>query len=191
MKELITALVECQKEFEQPKRTKKAYNYMYAPLEEVIKSVTPILCKHGLVIIQLPINEGMMVGVKTILGHSSGETIEGDFLATPTKSDPQSLGSIISYYRRYGLLAILGLAQEDDDGASVSNSNQGNSQNNAQGSADLDNHVLPFGKYKGMKLKDVPKKDLEGWNNYLKDNRKDGDNKSKAFTDMIDSFLSK
>ena len=35
---------------------------------------------------------------------------------TVTKLDPQAIGSTITYGRRYALAAMVGLAQEDDDG---------------------------------------------------------------------------
>jgi hypothetical protein len=40
----------------------------------------------------------------------------------PNNQDPQKLGSLITYYKRYQLQAILGIstAEEDDDGNSVS-----------------------------------------------------------------------
>ena len=37
-----------------------------------------------------------------------------------TKADAQGIGSTITYGRRYGLSAICGIAQYDDDGNSVS-----------------------------------------------------------------------
>jgi len=37
----------------------------------------------------------------------------------PQNSDPQKLGSAITYYRRYTLVSLLGLQAEDDDGNSA------------------------------------------------------------------------
>ena len=34
----------------------------------------------------------------------------------PVKSDPQGIGSMITYCRRYSLNSMLGIASEDDDG---------------------------------------------------------------------------
>ena len=49
--------------------------------------------------------------------HSSGEYIGETYVMTPTKNDPQGLGSAITYQRRYALGAILSLnIDEDDDG---------------------------------------------------------------------------
>mgnify|MGYP002266858878 CR=1 FL=1 len=38
----------------------------------------------------------------------------------PTKNDPQEIGSSLTYNRRYMLAAILGIAQQDDDGNAAS-----------------------------------------------------------------------
>jgi hypothetical protein len=58
----------------------------------------------------------------TILLHTSGEHIESETLL-PGKSEGQrnqmqALGSALTYARRYALLAIYGLASDDDDGQS-------------------------------------------------------------------------
>lgn len=39
---------------------------------------------------------------------------------SPTKNDPQGVGSAITYGRRYSLLAMTGAAPEDDDGNKAS-----------------------------------------------------------------------
>lgn len=57
--------------------------------------------------------------VTTTLAHQSGQWIRGQIQVTPLKGDPQSVGSAISYSRRYALAAIVGLAQIDDDAESA------------------------------------------------------------------------
>lgn len=55
--------------------------------------------------------------VRTLLLHESGEFLGSDTeIVCAKQNDPQALGSAISYARRYGLQALLGLAAEDDDG---------------------------------------------------------------------------
>ena len=54
--------------------------------------------------------------LKTQLIHESGEIIEMDLELITTKKDPQMIGSSLTYMRRYGLMTILGLRAEDDDG---------------------------------------------------------------------------
>jgi hypothetical protein len=96
------------------------YSYTYADLAAVIDTVRPVLAKHGLAFWQdvsgLP--DGR-IGVTTILVHTSGEKIATGPLPMPAPADPQKVGSSISFARRYALMATLGLATEDDDGASA------------------------------------------------------------------------
>jgi len=86
----------------------------YASLSNIIEAVTKPLNDNGLSILQLPSIEGLT----TLLLHESGEWISS-VSATPVKdaTDPQKLGSAITYARRYALGAILSLnIDEDDDG---------------------------------------------------------------------------
>jgi hypothetical protein len=54
----------------------------------------------------------------TILMHESGESIVSNQPVVSMKQDPQSLGSALSYCRRYSLTGVLSLASGDfeDDG---------------------------------------------------------------------------
>src|SRR5690606_24979315 len=52
----------------------------------------------------------------TRLVHESGEWIAGKYPIHPVKADPQGEGSALTYARRYALMAIAGIAPEDDDG---------------------------------------------------------------------------
>ena len=61
----------------------------------------------------------------------------------------QEYGSSLTYCRRYSLLMALGLATEDDDGATFTETKEPTQE-------EADNYTLPFGKYKGMKLNEVP-----------------------------------
>ncbi len=47
--------------------------------------------------------------------HTTGEWIAGTVSAKPAKEDAQTLGSLISYLRRYALSAIVGGYAVDDD----------------------------------------------------------------------------
>lgn len=59
----------------------------------------------------------MDVIVQTTLLHSSGEFIRGDCELPVVQRTPQAVGSSITYGRRFGLAALLGIvADEDDDG---------------------------------------------------------------------------
>jgi len=123
MKELMTALAEFQKECPLIPREKEGYNYKYASLDKIHEIIKPIMQKSGLVISQCIESEGNgQFTIKTILYHlNTGQNIESKFTSTIISlgkmNDYQSLGSGITYMRRYTLSAILNLVTEDDKDA--------------------------------------------------------------------------
>jgi len=95
----------------------------YADLSSVWDACRKPLSDNGLSVAQLStlIEEHPdMVCIETILLHSSGEWIKGRLAAKPVKADPQSIGSCITYLRRYSLQSMVGIAPEDDDGNAAS-----------------------------------------------------------------------
>ncbi len=52
--------------------------------------------------------------------HVSGQWLIGEITGRPVKTDPQSLGSLITYLKRYLIQAMAGLASDDDDGNAAS-----------------------------------------------------------------------
>lgn len=91
----------------------------YADLPSILDEIHQPLIDCGLVISQIPDGEGLT----TMLIHSeSGEYIEANGTMKPTKSDPQAIGSAITYQRRYSLCAILGLNVDDDDDGNAASS---------------------------------------------------------------------
>lgn len=101
----------------------------YADLASVSDVCRPELAANGLSIIQLPtMRDGKMVLTYMLL-HSSGEYITEELEMTPVKSDPQGIGSAITYARRYSLAAITGVATEDDDGNAASGNAQASTGN--------------------------------------------------------------
>jgi len=92
------------------------YKSKYAPLNEILNEVRPVMAKHGLSIIQSPGGNGKDIAISTILLHSSGEWMElTPLILTAEKITPQGAGSAITYGRRYIVSALLGIASEDDD----------------------------------------------------------------------------
>ena len=83
----------------------------------MIETARPILAAHGLAIVQTVNTDAGNVEVSTTLIHESGEAIEFPALTMPAGSTPQALGSLITYLRRYSLMAAVGVAADDDDGA--------------------------------------------------------------------------
>lgn len=58
--------------------------------------------------------------IVTTLMHSSGQWISSPLPMIPRDASPQGIGSAITYGRRYGLTAMIGVAQVDDDGNQAS-----------------------------------------------------------------------
>lgn len=93
--------------------------YKYATLEAVIDAVRSACVEAGVVLLQAPsLNaESGVVSVETILVHAaSGEYVSCTSSCTANAGDAQAVGSAQTYMRRYGLMSLLGLAPEDDDG---------------------------------------------------------------------------
>lgn len=88
----------------------------YADLESVWNACREALSANELAVMQMPYNDGINVGIVTILAHSSGEWMQSRISAPPSKNDAQSIGSVITYLRRYALAAMVGVAPTDDDG---------------------------------------------------------------------------
>ena len=88
----------------------------YADLSSIKEASQESLTKYGLAIIGAPSAEGAKVSVTTVLMHESGEWISCEVTATAKDESPQSVGSCITYLRRYGIQSILNIASEDDDG---------------------------------------------------------------------------
>jgi hypothetical protein len=103
------------------KEGRRGYTYKYADLADVIAAVMPLLGKNGLAFTSRPTltDKGVFVLAYDLL-HSSGESLSGIYPLPASNVEPQRLGSAISYARRYCLLAVTGVApDEDDDGASA------------------------------------------------------------------------
>lgn len=58
--------------------------------------------------------------IVTELLHSTGQFVSSELAMVPGDATPQGIGKCITYGRRYGLSAMLGIAQIDDDGNSAS-----------------------------------------------------------------------
>jgi hypothetical protein len=96
------------------KRNGKASKY--ADLATAIAATEDSLLANGLVVSQFPVNDGDRVGALTILTHSSGEYMGESFTLPLGKQDAQTGVAAVTYARRTGYLAALGIASEDDDG---------------------------------------------------------------------------
>lgn len=121
--ELAKALACMQGAMENAKKTcdNPFFKSKYADLATVWDVCREPLTKNGLSVVQMPgaVDEKGNVEIATMLLHSSGQWIRSTMSIKATKVDAQGIGSAITYGRRYALAAMVGLAQEDDDGESA------------------------------------------------------------------------
>lgn len=90
----------------------------YADLGSIIETIQKPLAEAKLSYVQMPTGKSTLI---TILMHESGEFFKTKIEMTPKDNSIQAMGSAITYYRRYCLSAILGIAtEEDDDGNAAS-----------------------------------------------------------------------
>lgn len=96
--------------------TNPHFGSKYADLEAVWDACRDPLTKNGLAVVQVPVTEGAGVTLVTMLMHTSGEWLRGKFRLNPARTDPQGMGSALTYGRRYALAGFAGVNQTDDDG---------------------------------------------------------------------------
>src|SRR5690554_825269 len=92
----------------------------YADLEEVFSACRDALKSNGLAVFQTVTCDGEQMRMITRIYHESGQWIEGACPLILAKRDMQGLGSASTYARRYGLMAVMAIAPEDDDGEAAS-----------------------------------------------------------------------
>lgn len=124
--ELIKAMIEAAPEISSIGKSKQAYGYKYATLDNLIDMLRAVLPKHGLWFIQMPTRTGDKSALSTMVIHSSGEWIEDTIEMTDTElqgkvNDTQKIGASITYYRRYALSAIFGVSADEDVDGNVNN----------------------------------------------------------------------
>jgi len=91
------------------------YSFDYATLDNIMDCIRGPLAANGLSVVHTVHTDDNGLSVETIIVHASGEFLG---TAVPVKTDRpgnQALGSAITYARRYGITALLGLAADDDD----------------------------------------------------------------------------
>ena len=86
------------------------------------------------------------------------------------KNPVQEYGSSLTYCRRYSLLMALGLATEDDDGASLTIKKEATKEEATQ-------WTFSFGKYKGQTMSEVLKEDSQYVQWYINNKASDYDKK--------------
>lgn len=124
MKELFNAVSNFQVEC--PKISKDASNPFfkgskYATLPRILSIITPILKKNGLLIVQPVMNNCV---VTKLIHIDTGQILESVYeILCKDATNPQQLGSGVSYARRYSITSILNLNIDDDDDGNIATGN--------------------------------------------------------------------
>lgn len=129
--ELAAALVLAQPKIETAKMdtVNPFFKSKYADLGSVWDAVRGALVACDLAVSQLPDQDANgHPALTTMLIHKSGQWISATYPLIVTKGDPQTYGSALTYARRYGLSAVLGVVADDDDDGNAASKPQKTSQ---------------------------------------------------------------
>lgn len=145
---MFAALARAQVAFGEVKRTRTVkvtprdsapYTFNYAPLDGVLAAVSKSLNDNEIVLLQPLYEDGDGWRLRTVLGHSSGATIECTAsIPWPerrwfdknaqdwrtAKGSWQDFGSAVTYARRYMVGSLLGIAPEEDDDGNAASGNE-------------------------------------------------------------------
>ena len=102
----------------------KRTNYSYADLATFVSAIKKPLADNKLSILHDCRTTPGGCSASTLLIHASGQWIKSaPITIRPSDAKPQTIGSALTYARRYSLTSFLGLAsqEEDDDAAKAGN----------------------------------------------------------------------
>ena len=113
LKNIINALIKFHSEVGKVAKnsTNPYFKSKYGDLNAYLEVIKKPLQDCGLVLVQMPITNGL----KTMLMHDRGEYLESECYIPELTNDPQKLGAVITYLRRYSIASMLMLNAEDTD----------------------------------------------------------------------------
>jgi hypothetical protein len=134
--ELISALAKAQGQMRPAvfNRLNPHYKNRYADFTSCMDAAREPLSTNGLAVSQMPSTtaDGKFVLV-TLLAHTSGQWMAGEFPLISAKMDSQGIGSAMTYAKRYSLCGMTGIvADEDADDDAETASGRGKAQNGKQ-----------------------------------------------------------
>lgn len=125
---IYNALTVAQQKFPSITKSKEAkvetrggasYSYNYADIADVLAAVRPILNDQGISIVQhTDVRAGLDGSYRHVLVtriyHTDGSFLQSEWVLRDL-DQPQAVGGDLTYFRRYQLSALIGIASEDDD----------------------------------------------------------------------------
>lgn len=100
---------------EVPTKSGGKFSYSYTTLDEILEKTRKPLTDNGLALLQWMTGEGL----QTELRHIGGGVLSRTFPWPSMPANPQDLGKLVTYLRRYEVSCALGLASEEDTDGSA------------------------------------------------------------------------
>jgi hypothetical protein len=115
--ELAEALAKAQGSLENASKDRENPHFRsrYSDLASVREAVRMPFSDNGLSYVQFLRWSPGVVEVETMLMHKSGQFLSDTLPVPVMKNDAQAVGSAATYGRRYSLMAVAGIAPDDDD----------------------------------------------------------------------------
>lgn len=130
IKELVSALSKAQGAMKPAvfNRVNPHFKNRYADFTSCMECCRDPLSNNGLSVMQYceTISDKLML--VTMLAHTSGQWMKSYFPLNPMKMDSQSIGSAMTYGKRYSLSAMLGIVSDDEDDDGEAAQGRGTSQ---------------------------------------------------------------
>lgn len=116
IKELVAALAKAQGKFQTAKFNKQNPHFKskYADLSSIMDACRQPLSENGLMVMQYSEMIGEKLSLVTMIAHTSGQWIKSYLPLFPARMDSQSIGSCMTYAKRYSLSAMLGIVADED-----------------------------------------------------------------------------
>lgn len=115
----FAAFVAACGELSNPPKTSKVNagpkSYHFAPLPEILDLARPVLARHALAVRFQTAPDANNILVTCEVVHATGVVVSAASLYSPSNANMQTVGSGLTYARRYTLVAALGIAADDDD----------------------------------------------------------------------------
>ncbi len=122
--QLFAALAAAQGEFPAIEKNREVvirsdkgnYAFRYADLEQILAKTRPALSKNGIALFQVIGMRGDDATLRCELVHASGGRLVSELtIPGPTSvRDPKQFGAQVTYFRRYMVTSMLGVAADDD-----------------------------------------------------------------------------
>ncbi len=146
LNELFSALAKSQSQMHAALKSSDNpfFKSKYADFGGIVEASRPALTSNGLAVVQrIVVLPDGTEALHSILGHSSGQYIDSTMRIKPTKNDVQSLGSYITYLKRYAYAALVGVITEDDDGEKSMPRGDNSPGSNTSHDSDTGNIITP------------------------------------------------